>query len=52
MVGSSQGFSIEKCAHFAWTSGAYVTTVLEDFGMPVDEEQIWAIYEGNARVRR
>lgn len=52
LYGLLKEFSIEKCAHFAWASGAYVTTVLEDFGLPVDEEQIWSIYEGNARVKR
>lgn len=52
LYGLLRGFSLEKCAHFAWASGAYVTTVLEDFGLPADEEQIWSIYEGNARVKR
>ena len=47
-----RGFESEKCAQFAWATGAYVTTVKEDFGLPLDEEQIWAIYEGNARVKR
>lgn len=52
LYGLLRGFSLEKCAHFAWASGAYVTTVLEDFGLPAYEEQIWSIYEGNARVKR
>jgi 2-dehydro-3-deoxygluconokinase len=42
----------EKCAQFGWASGAFVTTLLDDFGLPADEEQIWSIWEGNARVKR
>ena len=52
LYGLLKGFSLEKCAHFAWASGAYVTTVVEDFGLPADEDVIWSIYEGNARVKR
>ena len=42
----------EKWIRFAWASGALVTTLLTDYGQPADEEQIWSIYEGNARVKR
>lgn len=52
LYGLLKRFSLENCAHFAWASGAYVTTVVEDFGLPADEEVIWSIYEGNARVKR
>ena len=27
-------------------------TLLEDYASPVNEEQVWSIYEGNARVKR
>ena len=27
-------------------------TLLEDYASPVSEEQVWSIYEGNARVKR
>lgn len=37
---------------FAWATGALATTLLTDYGTPADEEQVWSIYEGNARVRR
>lgn len=37
---------------FAWATGALATTMLTDYGMPADEEQVWSIYEGNARVKR
>ena len=42
----------EKWIRFGWACGAYVTTLLVDYGQPADEEQIWSIYEGNARVKR
>ena len=42
----------EKWIQFGWASGALVTTLLTDYAQPVDEEQIWNIWEGNARVKR
>ncbi len=42
----------ERWIEFAWACGAFVVTLLTDFGEPADEEMIWSIYEGNARVRR
>lgn len=37
---------------FGWASGALATTFLTDYAQPADEEQIWSIYSGNARVKR
>jgi 2-dehydro-3-deoxygluconokinase len=42
----------EKWAQFGWASGALVTTLLTDYAQPADEEQIWSIWGGNARVKR
>ena len=47
-----RGWESEKWLQFAWASGALVTTLETDYAMPADEEQIWSIWEGNARVRR
>jgi len=47
-----QGFETEKCAQFAWATGALATTFIEDYGTPVDEDQVWNIWLGNARVSR
>ncbi|HHW79844.1 MAG TPA: sugar kinase [Acholeplasmataceae bacterium] len=47
-----QGFESEKCVQFAWATGALATTFVEDYGTPVDEEQVWNIWHGNARVSR
>jgi 2-dehydro-3-deoxygluconokinase len=47
-----KGWEPEKWIQFGWASGALVTTLLVDYAQPADEEQIWSIWEGNARVRR
>ncbi len=47
-----KGWETEKWIQFGWASGALATTLLTDYGQPADEEQIWSIWKGNARVRR
>ena len=47
-----RGWAPEKWARFGWASGALVTTLLTDYAQPADEDQIWSIWEGNARVKR
>ncbi len=42
----------EKCLQFAWSTGALTSTLLTDYASPSDEDQIWDIYTGNARVKR
>jgi 2-dehydro-3-deoxygluconokinase len=42
----------EKWIQFGWATGALATTVVTDYGQPADEEQVWSIWKGNARVRR
>jgi len=42
----------EKWIQFGWATGALVTTVNTDYGQPADEEQVWSIWKGNARVKR
>ncbi len=42
----------EKWIRFSWASGALAATLLSDYGQPADEEQVWSIWEGNARVKR
>ncbi|MFC1569811.1 sugar kinase [bacterium] len=42
----------EKWIQFGWASGALVTTLITDYAQPADEDQIWSIWEGNARVKR
>ncbi|MHC4874710.1 MAG: sugar kinase [Planctomycetota bacterium] len=47
-----KGWEAEKWIQFGWATGALATTMLTDFGQPADEEQVWSIWGGNARVRR
>jgi 2-dehydro-3-deoxygluconokinase len=42
----------EKWIQFGWATGALATTQLTDYGQPADEEQVWSIWQGNARVKR
>lgn len=42
----------EKWIQFGWATGVMATTFLTDYAQPADEEQVWSIWEGNARVRR
>ncbi len=42
----------EDAFHFGWANGALTTTLLNDYSTPMNEEQVWHVYEGNARVRR
>ncbi len=52
LYGLLKGWEAEACAQFAWASGALVTTLETDYAQPADEDQIWSIWKGNARVRR
>jgi 2-dehydro-3-deoxygluconokinase len=47
-----KGWEPEKWVQFGWASGALATTMMTDYGQPADEEQVWSIWQGNARVRR
>jgi len=47
-----RGWEPEKWVQFGWASGALATTHLTDYAQPADEEQVWSIWEGNARVKR
>ncbi len=42
----------EKWIQFGWASGALATTFLTDYAQPADEDVIWSIWKGNARVKR
>lgn len=52
LYGVLRGWQPEKCLQFGWATGALATTVTADYASPADEEQVWSIYKGNARVKR
>jgi 2-dehydro-3-deoxygluconokinase len=47
-----RGWEPATWVQFGWASGALVTTLYTDYAQPADEEQIWSIWQGNARVKR
>ena len=52
LYGMLKGWPAEKCLQFGWATGAMATTMLEDFATPADEEQVFSVWQGNARVKR
>ena len=52
LYGILKEWSPEKWVKFGWATGALAATMLTDYGQPADEEQVWSIWEGNARVKR
>lgn len=52
LYGVLKGWAPEKWIQFGWATGALATTFLTDYAQPADEEQVWSIWQGNARVKR
>jgi 2-dehydro-3-deoxygluconokinase len=52
LYGILKGWDVKECARFGWASGALAATMLTDYAQPVDEDQLWSIWNGNARVKR
>lgn len=52
LYGILRGWEPEKWIRFGWATGALATTFLTDYAQPADEEQVWSIWEGNARIKR
>ena len=47
-----KGWNSEDRIHFGWASGALATTFLTDYAQPSDEDMVWSVWSGNARVKR
>ncbi|MCI5778792.1 MAG: sugar kinase [Lentisphaeria bacterium] len=52
LYGILRGWEPEKWTQFGWATGALATTHLTDYAQPADEDQVWSIWKGNARVKR
>lgn len=52
LYGLLQGWPAQKWLQFGWASGALAASQTTDYATPADEEQVWSIYKGNARVQR
>jgi len=52
LYGILKGWESEKWIQFGWASGALAATFLTDYAQPADEDMVWSIWGGNARVKR
>ena len=52
LYGILKGWEPEKWPQFGWATGALATTFLTDYAQPADEDMVWSIWKGNARVKR
>jgi len=52
LYGILKGWDPARWVEFGWASGALATTFLTDYAQPSDEEMVWSVFEGNARVKR
>ncbi len=52
LYGVLKSWEPEKWIQFGWATGAMATTFLTDYAQPADEDMVWSIWEGNARVKR
>jgi len=52
LYGILKGWEPAKWPQFGWATGALATTFVTDYAQPADEEMVWSIWQGNARVKR
>jgi 2-dehydro-3-deoxygluconokinase len=52
LYGILKEWAPEKWIQFGWATGALATTFLTDYAQPADEEMVWSVWSGNARVKR
>ncbi len=52
LYGLLRGWPAEKCLQFGWAAGALATTFTTDYAQIADEDQVWSVWKGNARVLR
>lgn len=52
LYGLLKGWEAERRLQFAWSCGVLAVTFTTDFARPVDEQMVWNVWKGNARVQR
>ena len=52
LYGILRDWEPEKWPQFGWATGAMATTFMTDYAIPADEDMVWSIWKGNARVKR
>ncbi|MDC7250023.1 MAG: PfkB family carbohydrate kinase [Sphaerochaetaceae bacterium] len=52
LYSSLKNLNQEDWIKFGWATGALATTMISDYATVESEDQIWSIYNGNARIKR
>ncbi len=52
LYGILRGWGAERAMQFGWATGALAAASWTDYALPADEDQVWSIWQGNARVQR
>ncbi len=52
LYGMLKEWEPSRWLQFGWSTGGMATTFITDYCQPTDEEQVWRIWKGNARVVR
>jgi Sugar kinases, ribokinase family len=52
LYGILRGYEPARQLRFGWAGGALAVTETNDYATPADEDAVWSIWNGNARVKR
>jgi 2-dehydro-3-deoxygluconokinase len=52
LYGVLRGWQPKRAMEFGWATGALAAASATDYAVPLSEEEVWAIWEGDARVKR
>ncbi|MDR0285443.1 MAG: PfkB family carbohydrate kinase [Propionibacteriaceae bacterium] len=52
LYGLLKGWGAGRAMQFGWATGALAVASATDYVRPADEEQVWSVWHGNARVQR
>ena len=52
LYGIIRGWPADNWIQFGWACAVLAASSLHDYAEPLDEKQVWDIYDGNARVQR
>lgn len=52
LYGILKNWESVKWIQFGWATGVMAASFATDYAQPADEEMVWSIWEGNARVKR
>lgn len=52
LYGLLQKYDARDCLALGWAAGVLAVSSLTDYAMPINEQQLWSIYGGNARIQR